>query len=348
MANIVLDLPTNIEKIILAYSGGLDSSCLLHLLIQNPNWQNKLTAVYINHQLSSNADAWQTHCQKICETYGIHFQAYKIDIKNISAGESLEAKAREARYAVLGQLIDANSVLLTAHHQDDQAETLLINACRGSGVAGIAAMPYEKAFAQGRHIRPLLMQTRAHLLEYAQQHQLQWIEDESNRNLDFDRNFLRHEIIPRLRSHWPAITQTLARVANHATEALTLLETVAYQDSQRCIDTTKKTLFIHELVQLPEVQQKNLVRYWCKLLGMALPDHKHLQRIFTEVIAAKHDAMPVVSWLGGEVRRFDHRLYGIVKPIIKEQQTFSISHVRLDFLDLAEQLVIVAPDGFGL
>ena len=313
---LLLSLPDAVEKIIVGYSGGLDSHCLLHYLAQHDEYKDNVTAVYVNHHLSSNADAWQQHCEQICQHEQIPFNAYSVNIDH-DKGASLEAKARDARYTVFAKLMDPKTALLTAHHQDDQAETLLLHLLRGSGIAGLAAMPVSKPFATGYHLRPLLATPREALLEYSQAQQLHWIDDESNQNLDYDRNYLRHEIIPRLRGRWPGVTKTFSRSTDHAAEALEILENVAVQDYQSCcvdcVDCLDNRLSIISLQALSVARQMNLLRYWLKQCGVTMPSTVHVQRIMTEVMRAKIDSNPMVQWQGGEVRRYQQQLYAVTQ-----------------------------------
>ena len=191
-------LLSSFAKIIIAYSGGMDSHCLLHMLANDQLLKSKLQVVHINHGLSIHAKDWEKHCKAICDTLNISLRVITLDISS-KPGKSLEATAREARYTALASIIDVNEVLLTAHHRDDQAETILIQLFRGAGVRGLAAMPKIKKFATGSHVRPLLEINHDDLKRYAEQHQLKWVEDESNQEYCFTRNYLRAEILPQLK-----------------------------------------------------------------------------------------------------------------------------------------------------
>jgi tRNA(Ile)-lysidine synthase len=291
----------------LGYSGGLDSHCLLHMCANDPLYKNKLCAVYIHHGLSSNADAWQAHCAQTCAQLNIPFKAIKVKVERMP-GKSLEACARAARYAAFAELVQEGDVLLTAHHQDDQAETLLLQLLRGAGVKGLAAMPLDKPFAKGRQYRPLLQMTRAELEAYAEQHVLSWIEDESNQSLAFDRNFLRHEIMPVLKARWPSACATLARSSENCADAAALIEDLARIDLIQ-VQANDNTLSIPALMQLSTPRRFNLLRYWLQQEGCSVPEAQQLKRIVSELIAAKIDAQPLIEWEGGAVRRFQEHLY---------------------------------------
>ena len=204
-----------------AYSGGIDSHVLLHLLA---GWRARLPgvlgAVHVNHQLQQQSGDWELHCRAVCEELGLGFQALQVAARP-RRGESPEAAARSARYRGLSEWLPPGAVLVTAQHLDDQAETLLLQLLRGSGVHGLAAMPAMTVLGAGLHQRPLLGVTRAQLRRYAESHRLDWIDDPSNTDTAFDRNYLRHEIMPRLKARWPAAGATLSRSAAHCAEAVT-------------------------------------------------------------------------------------------------------------------------------
>ena len=187
----------------IAYSGGLDSHALLHVLasIQN-KIKPKLIAVHINHGISNDADLWVKHCQKICEDYEIEFQIFSVDLSHKS-DKGTEAFAREKRYKVFENLISNNDLLLTAHHMDDQVETILLQLMRGAGPDGLVGMPQAREFSKGFLLRPLLGYSREEIHDYALSESLSWVEDESNKSNKYDRNFLRNRIIPELLTRWP-------------------------------------------------------------------------------------------------------------------------------------------------
>ena len=289
-----------------AYSGGLDSHVLLHSLaaVRNCLPAEKLCAVHINHGLSLKAGEWAEHCLAICKKLDISCRTLIVDARP-GKGESPEASARTARYSAITSLLEEGDGLLTAHHQSDQAETVLLQMLRGSGSRGLAAMPCWDSFGSGWRGRPLLGFSRSELLSYAQTERLDWVDDESNFDTGIERNFLRHEIIPLLRSHWPALDVTLSRVASHSAEAALLLDQMAVQD---LIVETDGSLSISYLKTLEISRQRNLLRYWIKKSGLPLPDTVHLQRIINEVLPAAIDGMPCVSWMGAEIRRYRDRL----------------------------------------
>lgn len=299
-------------KTIIGLSGGLDSTCLLHMLHCNPDINNDaLLAVHINHNVSPNASTWQLHCQQLCEGYGIPFQGLSLNISD-TGKKGFEAAARKARYAAFAGLMEHEDVLFTAHHQDDQAETFLLQALRGAGVKGLAAMPLVKSFAAGEHHRPLLHKTRAELLAYAEQHNLQWVEDESNQQIDYARNYLRHKVVPALQQRWPNALQSLAQSSLYAAEAMELATELAKQDIDTCI-TQRQTIDIKNLLLLSKTRKKNTLRYWLQQYA-SVPSGQILERIFTEVIPAADDATPLLTWAQSNLRRYQGELYCDAKP----------------------------------
>jgi len=226
-------LTADAEKYLIAYSGGVDSHVLLHLCSQLKNspsgFEQSFSAVYIDHGLSYHSKKWGKHCQHICFELDIPLTIVQVDARP-SKGQSPEASARIARYRAVSQLLDKNECLLTAQHLDDQAETLLWQLLRGSGVKGLSAMPKVKIFANGLLCRPMLDYKKQDIQAYARQHQLQWIEDESNQEDRYDRNYLRHTILPLLAKRWPAVQENFARSAELLAESQALMDEVADGD----------------------------------------------------------------------------------------------------------------------
>ncbi len=295
------------EKYWIAFSGGVDSHVLLHL-IAKVFPRHQLTAVHINHGLSPNAKQWQEHCRNVCKQLNINFLTLAVQAHPLP-GQSPEAAARDARYDALKTLIEKDAVLLTAHQQDDQAETVLLQLLRGGGVAGLAAMPMIKNFGNGYLIRPLLNIKRAELELYAQTHQLQWIEDESNEDPRFDRNFLRLKLFPKLNERWPHATQLLAKFAQQCAEDEHILNTLAEIDINQIRGLTQNTLAISQLLQLNEIRQRNVLRYWLKNLQGIFPSRNIIRAIQNNILLAKPDAQPLVESDGVIIRRFDNYLY---------------------------------------
>jgi len=230
------DLEQKTEKYLIAYSGGVDSHVLLHLCSQLKNspsgFDQSFSAVYIDHGLSSESKKWGKHCQHICFELDIPLTIIDVDARP-EKGQSPEASARTARYQAFSQILNENECLLTAQHLDDQAETLLLQLLRGSGAKGLSAMPKIRPFSKGYLCRPILDYKKKDILEYARQHQLKWIEDESNLEQRFERNYLRHSVIPLLEKRWPAVKENFAKSAEVLAESQFLLDEMADSDIQK-------------------------------------------------------------------------------------------------------------------
>jgi len=299
-------------RLCLALSGGLDSVALLQLLV---NWRSKqrashrveLRAIHIDHQLRPASKAWAKHCRALSREVGIGCTVVKVDVPK-RRGESLEAAARDARYGALGERLGANEWLVTAHHLDDQLETLLLQWMRGAGVAGMAGMASWTREPLPLW-RPLLEVSRAELSAWLQAQGGRWVEDDSNLDERFDRNYLRHRIVPLLQARWPAAAKTAARSAAHLGEARELLQALAEIDAAEVIDAG--VVRLDALQGLTVARQRNLLRHWMMSQGLRVPDAVHLERIRVELPAARSDAQPFVRWQGGEVRRFRQRLYAM-------------------------------------
>lgn len=307
----------------IAYSGGLDSHVLLHAMarLREQIPEISLRAIHVHHGLSVKADSWVAHCHNVCAGLGVTLECEHIH-EAPEAGESIEAWARTKRYAIFARVLTAGAAVLTAHTQDDQAETVLLQLLRGAGPAGIAAMSARQAFAAGSVLRPLLTFTRRQLQEYAVQHSLVWIEDESNADIRFDRNFLRHRVMPLLRERWPAAASSLARSARHCAEAADGLAELAQQDLRSNFspnDELEDVLQIATLQALSPARQRNALRYWLSRLGCRLPNTQHIQRIQQDLINGRCDSQPQVSWDKWTIRRYRQAL--IVTAINQEKKT---------------------------
>ncbi|MGL4601477.1 MAG: tRNA lysidine(34) synthetase TilS, partial [Plesiomonas sp.] len=223
-------------RILVAYSGGVDSTVLLHVMVRlralNPSLT--LRAIHVHHGLSQNADMWADHCTQICAQWNVPLDIARVQVKKTQT--SLEASARDARYQAISSLLVSGESLVTAQHLDDQMETVLLALKRGSGPAGLAAMTDRMPFTRGQQLRPLLKVTRAEIEAYAQHNQLRWIEDESNADPRFDRNFLRLRVLPTLTQRWPHIGDAIARSAALCGEQEALLDELLLESLQALLD----------------------------------------------------------------------------------------------------------------
>jgi len=297
-------------RIWVALSGGRDSTVLLHAAatLEGIVPPGTLRAIHIDHGLQAQAVRWSEQCDALSARLGIPFETCRVDAR-ARHGESPEAAARRARYAALGARLGSGDALLTAHHRDDQAETLLLQLLRGAGVAGLAAMPERARFATGWLLRPLLGLPRQALADYAAHHALAWCDDPSNEDTGLDRNYLRAVVLPALTARWPATAASLATSAGLCGEVSELLEECADADLAALTgDAADGTLPVAALAALSGPRRRNLLRRWLRRQGLTTPGRRHLKRIEVEAIGAAPDRVPCVAWPGGEVRRYRGRL----------------------------------------
>lgn len=289
-----------------AYSGGVDSHVLLHMLVQlRSHYSFNLKAVHIHHGLNSKADNWQSHCESICRSLEVDLVCHHMDLS--SSHENIEARARELRYDFFASLLQSHDCLLTGHHQDDQAETVLLQLLRGAGPKGMSAMPMRSALGEGLLLRPFLNITRDELLKYASEHQLRWIDDDSNHNTRFTRNFIRQEIMPLLKRRWPNVTEAIARSARHCAETEKLLEGFMKPLFKGCL-LENDALSVPELKKLTSLQQKHVFRYWLFHCGFSSPNELKLKNCLRVFLTARQDRHPMVTWGNVIVKRYRKEL----------------------------------------
>lgn len=294
------------QTVLMAFSGGLDSRVLLEVLVRLQNTLGyQLNAMYVHHGLSENADAWAEFCQNTCLTLNVPFKVAHVVVDK-TTGLGVEAAARQARYDAL-RAENADFIAL-AHHQNDQAETFLLQLFRGAGVKGLSAMMVVDS--QRRLIRPLLEVPRTQLVQYAESLGLQWIEDESNQDTHFDRNFIRKVVLPAIEQRFAHVSVSLARTAQHMSEAAVLLEELAELDAVLCVQNQQ--LNLTELAKLSLPRAKNVMRYWLISQQYLPPSTARLQEMLDQLLGAKLDANLKVAIGGGEgasLRRYRNLAY---------------------------------------
>jgi len=329
---------------LIAYSGGLDSHVLLHAMAQLRQQDSKmqLRALHVHHGLNAQADKWLSHCKQVCHQLNIDFLFKKITINDSS--DSLEAAARQTRYRVLAQHLAESECLLTAHHQDDQAETVLLQLLRGAGPKGLSAMPFKKPFGHSVHLRPLLKTSRQGVHAYALSHQLQWIEDNSNFDERFDRNYLRRQVMPLLLRRWPSAMKSVARSAQHCSHASELLVDLAEEDFLHVQGTQVNTLSISALMQLTQSRRANVLRHWLCRLGCRAPSTQQLIQLQQDVLQCNTDAMPVFELESKLLRRYRDDLFCLSAELVDSD--FEVQWDCRSPLSLPFDLGILQPDQF--
>jgi len=292
-----------------AFSGGVDSTVLLHLLVAvRSELPGPLSAIHVNHGLHQDSQSWDEHCRSVCLAWSVDYASHRVDARPVR-GRSPEEWARTLRYRLLETQLGPGELLLTAHHQDDQVETLVLQLCRGAGPAGLAGMQAWRPFGAGGHGRPLLAWSRSRLESYAVGHQLHWLEDPSNADGRLDRNFVRMELLPVLRARWPGAGATISRAAELQSEANMVLGEIAAQDLAGCRGDVPHRLRLAGLAALSWPRQANVLRHWLASLSLPAPARSHISEMRQQLLESRPDASPRVAWPGAEVRRFANELW---------------------------------------
>jgi tRNA(Ile)-lysidine synthase len=337
----------NPPHIYIGYSGGVDSHVLLHLCASMAHLKEKITAVYVHHGLQLEADAWAEHCKKTATDLGVDFKVIRVDAI-AGQGESPEEVARNARYTALRTLIETDDLLLVAQHREDQLETVLLQLFRGSGLSGLSAMPAFMNFGKGVLLRPLLDTPKIAVEDYAKLHALSWIEDPSNQNNNFNRNFLRNAIVPLLKQRWPACDKTVARSAGHCSEAQLLLSEQAKKLFLPIFNILDETLSISQLIAYSLNQQRLVIREWFQMLNLKMPSQAFIERVQSDVISARPDSDPLLSGKSYCIRRYRDKLY-CLKVDEAEKIVASIwPKMQISFSFSAGQALYFMPSSAGI
>jgi tRNA(Ile)-lysidine synthase len=331
-------IPAEIERVVLAFSGGVDSCVLLHSLQSNSR-PFKIDLCHINHGLQDIAGDMEAFCRSVAASYKLDIEVSHLSLDPDKG--NLESEARKARYALFEQVLTPVDCLLTAHHADDQAETLLQNMLRGSGSAGLRGIAYRRSVGCSTLLRPLLDISRTEITAYAEKHQLEWYHDPSNLSHRFNRNYLRHEIIPGIKNRWPGYLESIRSVVSIQAETQQALDELGAQDYEQVRywgeQENNDLLCCKSLLQLSLPRQKNLIRYWLKKNDCASLPHSRLNEV-TRQMNSRVGSMPVVSASGYELRIYNQCLYIVFQNChvpLRETYDFNDS-VRLviDEIDL--------------
>lgn len=296
-----------IHRWCVALSGGVDSVALLHFLRHTLKTSLPIIAVHVNHHLQPQADTWQAFCADLCRRWDVTL--YVADVQ-LPKGGSIEANARRLRYEAIFSHLTAGDVLLTAHHEDDQAETVLLQLLRGAGPKGLAAMPQQvETKTEIIHYRPFLTVTRADIETYAELYQLEHINDLSNDDIAYDRNYLRQLVIPVLRQRWPSYARTLARSANLSAQLIQWAEPLWQETLADCRTEQKNCLDQNKLAALSSYECSAVLRLWLEEQGLALPTEAQMQQMLQLVYQQRHDHHTQVKWHNMVLSAYDNRLY---------------------------------------
>ncbi len=306
------------RRVLIAYSGGADSTallhsalhCSLHRPLHRPATGGvEIVAVHVNHGLDPAADRWERFCRRQAASFGAGFQALQVHAAS-RGGDSPEEAARTARYAALRAVVQSGDVLMTAHHRDDQAETLLLQLLRGGGPEGLAGMPACAHFGAGRIARPFLGATRAQLRRYVREHNLEWLDDPMNEDLRYDRGYLRRALSPVLLERWPAWRETLSRAARHQADARELIRRFARQRCRDCL-VAGGALSVGRCLALDDVERKAVLRHWIQRAGLPTPSEKQLLNLIAVMLSGDVRSGAAAGWPGTEVRHYRGRLYAM-------------------------------------
>ncbi|MCH7880874.1 MAG: tRNA lysidine(34) synthetase TilS [Proteobacteria bacterium] len=305
-------IPDNIERVVLAFSGGLDSCVLLHLLTSHPH-SYSVQLWHVNHGLQESADEMEVFCNARAREYGLEIKTSHLHL-DPHAG-NLESTARQARYALFEKELNQGDCLMTAHHADDQVETFMLNALRGSGSAGLRGIAKSRPIGQSTLFRPLLDISREELSTYARHHQIKWFEDPSNASDRFDRNFLRQQVIPLIKSRWPGYIGSIRSVIEIQAETVAVLEDLAAQDYATALDPSDRentdTLCRQALLELIPARQKNLIRYWLKQRGCASLPQARINELVSQLRTKKNTGL-MIRGNGYSIRLYNQRLFSVL------------------------------------
>ncbi len=314
------------QRVYVGYSGGVDSHVLLHCCASIIQLKGRITAVYVHHGLQVQAESWACHCESIANELGVDFTVLRVNAQ-AAPGQSPEEAARNARYEAFTSLLNANDVLLLAQHREDQLETVLLQLFRGSGLRGLSAMPERIDFGAGVMLRPFLNTPKQAIFTYADEHQLSWIEDPSNKSNDYDRNFLRNAVLPLLKQRWPSVDKTVARSARHFADAQVLVNEVADELFAGVFNADDNTLCISRLKEHLNHPQQLIIRHWFQFMGLKMPAQALVGRILTQVVAADEQRNPLLSGHGYSIRRYRDKLYCLKNLFASDMQSPKQRHI---------------------
>ena len=291
----------------IAFSGGADSTVLLHAAKSAAAISgHKLKAIHVNHQIHDDSHLWSDFCAQQCELISVPLKNITINVDSV-AELGVEGAARYARYRAFEQCLGKNDVLFTAHHADDQIETILMQLFRGAGVQGLTGCAAQRDLGLAKVMRPFLEVSREQIIDYARQHQLEWLDDPSNESLVHDRNYLRHKVLPLLHERWRGLRETIARSSQWQIESAYLLDRLAGMEMN--LERLANPLPVKSLKGLELASIKNILRCWIREFDFPMPSAQILNHIVSDVINSAEDAQACVQWQTCECRKYRNNLY---------------------------------------
>lgn len=298
----------DINDFYVAYSGGVDSQVLLYL--SNKYIKSNTIALHVNHGISSNAKEWENFCSNTSKKYNISIKTANFQLKEEKS--NLEEKARELRYGFFEENVKENSALMTGHHLDDQAETFMLRLMRGAGVDGLSSMQPERSFNGGKLIRPLLNVSKEEIIDFANSVNLKWVEDESNKDVHYDRNFIRNEVMPLLRTRWNHANKAIARSATHCQKAKKQSDIISAENLES-VSINENEIDSIKLMKFNNEEQKNVIRAWLKSKNLKMPDEKALNVLISEVVTSRKDSKACFTGKDYEIKKSFNTIYFVKK-----------------------------------
>tara|TARA_B110000263_G_scaffold228226_1_gene221127 strand:- start:141 stop:1484 length:1344 start_codon:yes stop_codon:yes gene_type:complete len=292
------------NKFCIAFSGGVDSTVLLHVMKNIIDEKSQIRAIHINHNIVDNSKVWTKTCKSICKNFGIDIEIISLEVTH--NGYGLEAAARDERYKKLKEKLYENEYLLTAHHEEDQMETVFLRMARGTGLDGLQGINEKYSFGEGIIFRPMLEVSKTSVMDYAKEHQLKWVEDSSNQDTHFDRNFLRKKIIPQFRERWPSIASSVSRLSQLSAQNIKILNQIAEEDIGPIANMNE--LPLAKLLDKSFERANNMLRYIILANGMSIPSMKTLQDGLKEMLDPETDKS-VIAWKDYCIRKYKNHLY---------------------------------------
>ncbi|MFT4581134.1 MAG: tRNA(Ile)-lysidine synthase [Gammaproteobacteria bacterium] len=303
---------TSTQHFIIAYSGGIDSHVLLHSMSRLCSDKTQMLAVHVDHGLQEASHEWAQHCHLTARDLGVPSHTVTLN-ERPGRGDSTEDWARRQRYSSIQSMMRTGDILLTAHHRDDLAETFFLQLLRGAGPHGLSSIPQRRVFGMGSLVRPMLNVGRSDIQAYAKLFELNWIDDPSNDSEKHDRNFVRHQIMPKITQRWPGATRRILHAAELQQQAAALLDEVADDRLGSAVEQDRKIIRTEIFAGQDLPQRRWVLRRWIANAGFPIPDSAHLDAMLT-LVTARQDSQPRVRWKGAELKRYREHLFLSYQP----------------------------------